>query len=90
MMRWPPACSRAPSPPAAPRFAPETARRHMSRSPELPPRVFPKGRWYYLVTAEGKKRVWTKLTKIRDGIPALYRKLADMPPATSRPTACPP
>ena len=50
----------------------------MSRSPELPPRVFPKGRWYYLVTAQGKKRVWTKLTMIRDGIPALYRKLADL------------
>lgn len=50
----------------------------MSRSPELPPRVYPKGRWYYLVTAEGKKRVWTKLTRIQDGIPALYRKLADL------------
>ena len=50
----------------------------MSRSPELPPRVFPKGRWYYLVTAEGIKRVWTKLTLIRDGIPVLYRKLADL------------
>lgn len=48
------------------------------RSPELPPRVFPKGRWYYLVTAEGKRRVWTKLTMIRDGIPALYRKLAEV------------
>lgn len=44
----------------------------------LPPRVFPKGRWYYLVSAEGKKRVWTKLTRIRDGIPDLYRKLADL------------
>lgn len=50
----------------------------MSRSPELPPRVFPKGRWYYLVTAEGKKRIWTKLTPIHEGIPALYRKLADL------------
>lgn len=49
----------------------------MSRHSELPPRVHPKGLWYYLVTAEGKKRVWTKLTPIRDGIPALYRKLAD-------------
>jgi integrase len=47
------------------------------RHPELPERVFPKGRWYYLVTAEGKKRVWKKLTLIRDGLPALYRKLAD-------------
>lgn len=50
----------------------------MSRSPELPPRVYPKGRWYYLVTADGTKRVWTKLTMIKDGIPALYRKLADL------------
>jgi integrase len=50
----------------------------MSRSPELPPRVYPKGRWYYLVTAEGAKRVWTKLTLVREGLPPLYRKLADM------------
>ncbi len=51
----------------------------MTKKPaELPPRVFAKGRWYYLVTAEGKKRVWTKLTLQRDGIPALYRKLADL------------
>ncbi|MCC2673086.1 MAG: integrase [Ramlibacter sp.] len=50
----------------------------MPRSPELPPRVFAKGRWYYLVSAEGKKRVWTKLTLQRDGVPALYRKLADL------------
>jgi integrase len=50
----------------------------MSKDPALPPRVYPKGRWYYLVTAEGKKRIWTKLTRIRDGIPGLYRKLADL------------
>lgn len=50
----------------------------MTKSIELPPRVFPKGRWYYLVTADGKKRVWRKLTLQRDGIPALYRKLADL------------
>lgn len=50
----------------------------MTKPPELPPRVFAKGRTYYLVTAQGKKRIWTPLTKIRDGIPALYRKLADM------------
>lgn len=50
----------------------------MSKDPALPPRVYPKGRWYYLVTAEGKKRIWTKLTRIRDGLPALYRKLADL------------
>jgi integrase len=50
----------------------------MSKDPALPPRVYAKGRWYYLVTAEGKKRAWTKLTRIRDGIPDLYRKLADL------------
>lgn len=48
------------------------------RNPALPPRVFEKGRWYYLVTAQGLKRIWTKLTPIHDGLPALYRKLADL------------
>lgn len=50
----------------------------MSKDPALPPRVFPKGRWFYLVTADGAKRKWSKLTPIKDGIPALYRKLADL------------
>jgi integrase len=50
----------------------------MTKPRELPPRVFPKGRWYYLVTAQGEKRIWTKLTLIRDGLPELYRKLADL------------
>lgn len=50
----------------------------MSQYAELPPRVYPKGRWYYLVTAEGKKRVWLRLTKIKEGLPALYMKLADL------------
>jgi integrase len=50
----------------------------MSRDPSLPPRVYAKGRWYWLVAAQGKKRVWTKLTTVRDGLPALYRKLADL------------
>jgi integrase len=50
----------------------------VSKYAELPPRVYPKGRWYYLVTADGPKRVWTKLTMIREGLPALYLKLADM------------
>lgn len=50
----------------------------MSRS-DLPPKVHPKGRWYYLVTYDSatKKHPWTKLTLIRDGLPALYRKLAE-------------
>lgn len=41
------------------------------RDVSLPPRVHPKGRFYYLVTAEGKKRIWTKLTRLKEGIPAL-------------------
>lgn len=49
----------------------------MKLHPELPTKVQPKGRWYYLIVAEGKKRVWKKLTLIQDGLPALYRKLAD-------------
>lgn len=47
----------------------------MSRD-DLPKRVFPKGRWYYLVTADGKRRVWTKLSKIAEGLPALYSALS--------------
>lgn len=50
----------------------------MSQYAELPPRVYPKGRWYYLVSAQGAKRVWQKLTLIKDGVPALYLKLADL------------
>lgn len=50
----------------------------MKKDRALPPRVFDKGKWYYLVTAEGAKRVWKKLTPIRDGLPALYLKLAEI------------
>lgn len=60
----------------------------MTRS-ELPSRVYPKGRWYYLVTAEGKKRVWTPLTMIKDGVPALYRKLADIKATADSPDRIP-
>lgn len=43
---------------------------------DLPRGVFPKGRWYYLVTAQGPKRVWSKLSPIKEGLPALYTALA--------------
>lgn len=46
------------------------------KRPDLPRSVFPKGKRYYLVTAQGKKRVWLKLSKISDGLPALYTALA--------------
>lgn len=44
----------------------------------LPPRVFAKGRWYYYVTAAGEKRVWTRLSKLTDGLPALHLALAKL------------
>jgi integrase len=50
----------------------------MKKLRDLPPRVFPKGAWYYLVRAEGKKRVWCKISKISQGMSALYSELATM------------
>ena len=45
---------------------------------DLPPRVFAKGQWHYLVTADGTRRVWTKLSRLRDGLPAVYTALAKL------------
>jgi integrase len=42
----------------------------------LPRGVFAKGRQYWLVTAQGKRRIWTKLSPIADGLPAMYQALA--------------
>jgi integrase len=56
----------------------------MSKDPALPPRVFPKGRAYYLVVADGKKRVWKRLSKISEGLPAMYRALAAIVEADQR------
>ena len=50
----------------------------MKKDPALPSGIFEKGRWYYKVHAEGKKRVWVKLTPLRHGLPTLFRKLADI------------
>lgn len=52
---------------------------------ELPRGVFPKGKRYYLVTAEGKKRIWHKLSLISDGLPALYTSLAAKKTELSQP-----
>lgn len=49
----------------------------MKKDTALPERVFPKGRWYYLVVADGKRRVWNKLSLIRDGLPRLYAAYAE-------------
>lgn len=45
---------------------------------DLPPRVFEKSGSYYHVRADGAKRVWTKLCRVRDGLPAMYRALAEL------------
>ena len=44
----------------------------------LPPRVFVKGSRYYLVRADGKRRVWVGLSPVREGLPALYAALAQL------------
>lgn len=56
----------------------------MSKDPALPPRVFTQGRWYYLVVAQGKKRVWKKLSLLKDGLPAMHRAYAAMLEADAR------
>lgn len=56
----------------------------MSKDPALPPRVQAKGRWYYLVVADGKKRHWNKLSRIAEGLPAMYAALAKMLQAEER------
>ena len=43
---------------------------------DIPRGVFVKSGRYYLVTAAGAKRVWTKLSRVREGLPALYSALA--------------
>lgn len=52
---------------------------------DLPRGVFPKGRRYYLVTAEGKRRIWHKLSRIDEGLPALYSALAAKKQELSQP-----
>ncbi|WP_428414450.1 tyrosine-type recombinase/integrase [Methylibium sp.] len=45
---------------------------------DLPPRVFPKSGRYYLVVADGSKRVWKPLTRESEGLPAMYSALAQI------------
>lgn len=45
---------------------------------DLPKRVFEKNSAYYYVAAIGKKRKWTRLSRIKDGLPAMYRALAEL------------
>lgn len=45
---------------------------------DLPRSVFVKSGRCYLVTAEGKKRIWHPLTRLSEGLPALYSALAQI------------
>lgn len=44
----------------------------------LPPRVFEKNGSYFHVAAVGPKRVWTKLCRVKEGLPAMYMALAKL------------
>lgn len=44
----------------------------------LPPRVFEKSGTYWHVTADGDKRKWTKLSRVKSGLPAMYMALAKL------------
>lgn len=46
--------------------------------PELPKRVFEKHGTWYFVAAIGDKRKWTKLCRVREGMPALYLALSKL------------
>lgn len=43
---------------------------------DLPPKVYKKHGAYYHVHADGKKRVWTRLSSIKDGLPEMYNALS--------------
>lgn len=66
-------------PSGASRAHPSSAQdRGMTKDRILPPRVFAKDPSYYLVTADGPKRIWRRLSKVKDGLPAMYRALATL------------
>lgn len=45
---------------------------------DLPKRVYAKNGAYWHVAAVGKKRIWTRLCALTDGMPGMYRALADV------------
>lgn len=45
----------------------------MKKDAALPERVFPHGAWYRIAVAQGDKRVWHRLSKIKDGLPTLWQ-----------------
>ena len=45
---------------------------------DLPPRVYIKAGRYWHVRAEGKRRIWTPLSRVSEGLPAMYLQLAQL------------
>ena len=45
---------------------------------DLPKRVYEKDGSYWHVAADGKKRIWVKLCRVAEGIPAMYRALSEL------------
>lgn len=45
---------------------------------DLPPRVFEKSNTYWHVKADGAARKWTKLCRVKEGLPAMYLALAKL------------
>lgn len=57
--------------------------------PELPQGYTAKGRWYYRVRPEGKKRVWVKISLIANGLPAFYQELGRLGAEVAAPDRIP-
>lgn len=57
--------------------------------PELPQGYTAKGRWFYRVRPEGKKRVWIKISLIAAGVPAFYQELARLGATVAAPDRIP-
>lgn len=57
--------------------------------PELPEGYTAKGRWYYRVRPEGKKRVWVKISLIAAGLPAFYQELSRLGEKVTAPDRIP-
>ncbi len=50
----------------------------MTKRRDLPMRVYEKNGAFWHVAAQGKKRVWTRLCAVSEGMPAMYRALAEI------------
>lgn len=57
--------------------------------PELPQGYTAKGRWYYRVRPDGKKRVWVKISLVAKGLPAFYQELSRLGAAITAPDRIP-